>query len=134
VRHPQAIRPWQHVLEPLAGYLSLAHKLWEEPALAGAYNFGPETSGAATVREVVELARTAYGGGEVIYGEGNDGPYEAGLLALEVAKARALLAVEPKWSLEEAVRRTMVWYRSLQGGSNARSLCEAEIAAYEVAA
>lgn len=133
VRRPQAIRPWQHVLEPLSGYLTLAQSLWDKPSLAGAYNFGPETGEAATVRHVVELARVSYGGGEVIYGEGQEGPHEAGLLALEVAKARTALGVKPKWSLEEAVRRTMVWYRALQGGNDARQLCDAEIAAYEAA-
>lgn len=133
VRRPQAIRPWQHVLEPLAGYLTLAQSLCDKPSLAGAYNFGPETGAAATVRHVVELARAAYGGGDVIYGEGQEGPHEAGLLALEVAKARTVLGVKPKWSLEEAVRRTMIWYKALQNGADARQLCDAEIAAYEAA-
>ena len=67
VRRPQAVRPWQHVLEPLAGYLTLAHRLWEQPALAGAYNFGPETGEAVTVRELVDMARAAYGTGDVRY-------------------------------------------------------------------
>lgn len=131
IRCPQAIRPWQHVLEPLAGYLTLAQKLWDRPELAGAYNFGPETSEAATVREVVQLARTANGSGEVLYGDGTAGPHEAGWLALEIAKARVALGVRPQWSLAEAVRRTMNWYRAQREGADARGLCEAEIAAYE---
>jgi CDP-glucose 4,6-dehydratase len=134
VRRPKAIRPWQHVLEPLAGYLTLVQKLCDEPTLAGAYNFGPETSEAATVREVVDLARAAYKDGEVIYGEGGEGPHEADWLALEVAKARAVLGIRPKWSLDEAVRRTMVWYKALRNGADACRLCEAEIAAYEATA
>ena len=131
IRRPQAIRPWQHVLEPLAGYLTLAQTLWEQPELAGAYNFGPHTHEAATVREVVEHARTAYGRGEVIYGDGNTGPHEAGWLALEIAKAREHLGIAPQWTLAETVHRTMAWYRAQQQGADARSLCEAEIAAYE---
>lgn len=131
VRRPQAIRPWQHVLDPLAGYLRLAETLWQMPVLAGAYNFGPETSEAATVRDVVELARAVYGTGEVIYGDGKEGPYEAGWLALEVAKARTLLGVKPKWPLQEAIRRALTWYRMLESGTDARSLCEAEIAEFE---
>ena len=131
IRRPQAIRPWQHVLEPLAGYLSLAQNLWRQPELAGAYNFGPQTDEATTVRDVVELARTAYGEGDVTYGECADGPHEAGWLALEIAKARVSLGVTPKWALTETVNRTMAWYRAQHEGTDARKLCEAEIAAYE---
>lgn len=134
IRSPQAIRPWQHVLEPLAGYLTLAQKLWAQPELAGAYNIGPHTNEAATVREVVELARTAYGSGDVRYGEGTVGPHEAGWLALENAKARVALGVTPKWALVETVNRTMAWYRAQHEGADARSLCEAEITAYEALA
>lgn len=131
IRRPQAIRPWQHVLEPLAGYLTLAKKLWQQPELVGAYNFGPHTHDAATVREVVELARAAYGSGDVVYGDGTQGPHEAGWLALEIARARAVLGVAPKWGLAETVNRTMAWYRAQHEGADARALCEAEIAAYE---
>lgn len=131
IRRPKASRPWQHVLEPLAGYLNLAEKLWHQPALAGAYNFGPETSEAATVREVVELARTAYGGGDIRYGDDNEGPHEAGWLTLEVAKSRQMLGTSSCWSLIDAVKRTMKWYRDQNQGADARTLCETEIATYE---
>lgn len=131
IRRPSAIRPWQHVLEPLAGYLTLAQKLYENPTLAGAYNFGPQTNEAATVHEVIELARVAYGCGGVMYGGGNDGPHEAGWLALEISKARELLAVSPRWALAETISRTMTWYRAQREGKSALSLCETEIAAYE---
>ena len=134
IRRPQSIRPWQHVLEPLAGYLTLARKLWDEPALAGAYNFGPQSGEAATVRDVVELARSAYGGGEVHFGDDSAGPHEAGWLALETAKARNALGLVPKWALAEAVNRTMAWYRAQQQGADVRRLCEAEITAYEALA
>jgi CDP-glucose 4,6-dehydratase len=131
VRRPQAIRPWQHVLEPLAGYLTLARKLWEQPALAGAYNFGPATDDAITVRELVKMVRTAYGGGEVRYSQSNEGPHEAGSLALEVAKVRMVLGVRPKWTLAQAVDRTMAWYRAQDDGTDAHALCHSEITAYE---
>jgi len=131
VRRPQAIRPWQHVLEPLVGYLALVEKLWDAPELAGAYNFGPETGEATTVREVVELARSAYGQGEMVWGDGGHGPHEAGRLGLEIAKSRVMLGVKPCWALPEAVRRTMHWYRCLAEGEDARTLCEADIADYE---
>lgn len=131
IRRPQAIRPWQHVLEPLHGYLTLAESLWSRPALAGAYNFGPETGSAATVHEVVEIARRVYGSGEVLYGDGSEGPHEAGWLALEIAKSRIALGVKPRWSLEESILRTMNWYRAQHHGESAQLLCEGEISAYE---
>ena len=130
VRRPQAIRPWQHVLEPLAGYLTLAEKLWYQPELAAAYNFGPHTHEATTVREVVERAQQAYGSGEVRFGDGSEGLHEAGWLALETAKSRVELEHQPKWSLAETVTRTMTWYREHHAGADARDLCLAEIAHY----
>lgn len=131
IRRPQSIRPWQHVLEPLSGYIKLAEQLWQNPTLAGAYNFGPETHEAATVREVVQLAQRAYGQGEIHWGDGSDGPHEAGWLALEIAKARTVLGVKPRWSLVDAVQRTMHWYRQQLDGIDVRAACEADIAAYE---
>jgi CDP-glucose 4,6-dehydratase len=134
VRRPLAVRPWQHVLEPLAGYLTLAQHLWERPALAGAYNFGPDAGGAVAVRDLVELARAAYGDGEVRYGSGDDGPHEAAWLALEAAKAESVLGVSPRWTLVDAVKRTMTWYRAQRDGGDARALCAADIADFETQA
>lgn len=131
VRRPTAVRPWQHVLEPLAAYLRLAERLWIEPGLAGAYNFGPHTHEAATVRRLVELALVAYGEGAVEWGDGSEGPHEAGWLSLEVARARAVLGVEPRWTLEDTVARTLRWYRKQRDGASARALCEEDLAAYE---
>ena len=131
IRRPQAVRPWQHVLEPLAGYLALAEATWSDPTTAGAYNFGPAADEAATVRQVVEQARVAYGRGEVQYGDGTEGPHEAGLLALETAKARAVLGIRPRWGLTTAVQATFAWYRAQAEGASARALCLDQIEAYE---
>jgi CDP-glucose 4,6-dehydratase len=131
IRSPGAIRPWQHVLDPLAGYLTLAQKLFEKAKLAGAYNFSPQTDDVATVRDLVELACNAYGSGVTIYENNSKGPHEADWLELEVTKAREELGVSSKWTLTEAVNRTMAWYRAQQNGTDARALCESEIAAYE---
>lgn len=131
IRRPQSIRPWQHVLEPLYGYMSLAQKLWDESSLAGAYNFGPKTHEAATVRDVVNLAHKSYGQGKVHFCDGNDGPHEAGLLALETAKTRSVLGVVSRWGLSESIERTMSWYRDQHAGADAHSLCLAQIEAYE---
>ena len=133
IRRPAATRPWQHVLEPLAAYLRLAEHLWQDPSLAGAYNFGPHTHEAATVRQVIDLAQTAYGGGSVHWGDGTAGPHEARWLALETAKARTLLGISPRWALDQAVHRTLDWYRRQAAGESARSLCAADIAAYTAA-
>ncbi len=131
IRRPNAIRPWQHVLEPLAGYLTLAEELWKNASLAGAYNFGPPTQEVSTVRDVIELAQTAYGNGTVQYGDGSEGPHEAGWLALEISKAQHILGIEPRLSLTKAIQLTMTWYRSQYSGLDARKLCENDIGTYE---
>lgn len=130
VRNARATRPWQHVLEPLCGYLRLAEALWLMPQLAGAYNFGPPTQEAATVRSVIEQAQQAWGGGKVLWGDGSEGPHEAGWLALEVAKSREALGVQSRWGLHQAVQRTLHWYRGLEAGASAHALCEADLQAF----
>jgi len=131
IRRPQATRPWQHVLEPLAGYLCLAESLWAQPALAGAWNFGPHAHERATVQQVIELARSAWGAGSVSYAPHTEGPHEAGWLALETSKAQTLLELQPRWALTQAVQRTMRWYRALRDGADARTLCTTDIEAWE---
>lgn len=133
VRRPGAIRPWQHVLEPVGAYLRLAETLHAQPAVAGAYNFGPHTHEAATVRQVIERARQTYVHGDVLWGDGTEGPHEAGWLALEIARARTVLGVQPRWGLDVSIDKTMGWYRHSQEGADARALCEADIQAFEAA-
>jgi CDP-glucose 4,6-dehydratase len=133
VRRPQSVRPWQHVLEPLGGYLTLTEQLWTRPEIAGAFNFGPEPHESATVRHVIEMALSSYGEGSVQYGDGSEGPHEAGYLALDIAKARNVLGYSPRWSLTEAIQRTCAWYRRQRQGERADVLCEQEIAAFEAA-
>lgn len=134
IRSPHAVRPWQHVVEPLAGYLRLAEHLWSKPHLAGAYNFGPDTHAAATVRQVIEHAQKFFKNSQVIWGDGSDGPHEAGLLALETAKARATLGILPRFTLFTAIERTMSWYALLVKGAAARDLCIADLREYEAMA
>lgn len=131
VRRPQSVRPWQHVLEPLAGYLTLAQSLWDTPTLADAYNFGPDAAEAAPVRTVVDLAQAAYGQGSTRYADQVEGPHEAGLLTLDTSKARAMLKMTPRWPLAQAVARSMDWYRRFDAGEDARDLCNADIDLYE---
>lgn len=127
IRHPEATRPWQHVLEPLAAYLRLAEVLWQQPERAGAYNFGPLPHEAATVKNVIKLASSPYPSSTTSYHNHSDGPHEARWLALETAQARSLLGVQPRWPLAIAISRTMAWYRAQQGGADAQLLCQADI-------
>ncbi|HET7910627.1 MAG TPA: CDP-glucose 4,6-dehydratase [Pseudolabrys sp.] len=131
VRRPDAVRPWQHVLEPVSGYLVLAQRLWEQPSLAGAYNFGPELREAVKVRDLVELACAAYGDGAVDYGDGSEGPHESEWLVLDAGKAESLLGLSQRWTLIEGVKRTMAWYRARQNGKDARALCLADMSDFE---
>jgi len=132
VRRPDAVRPWQHVLEPLAGYLMLAQHLWRDATAADAYNFGPSADEAATVRRVITRAQTAWpGNAQVAWGNGAAGPHEAGLLALDASKARAVLGVRGLWNTGEAVDRTVDWYVRQVSGESALALCHADIEAYE---
>jgi len=130
IRRPNAVRPWQHVLEPLNGYLVLAEKLYSDSSLVGSYNFGPQTHDVAPVRRVIELANQVYGPSTVLWGDGHQGPHEAGLLSLEIAKAKEILGVSPRWNLEETVARTMQWYLQFREGAGAHLLCEADIAEF----
>lgn len=134
IRHPEATRPWQHVIEPLAAYLCLAERLWANPTRAGAYNFGPLPHEAATVGYVVKMASGAYPSSATSYENHSKGPHEAGWLALETAHARQALGVAPRWGLTTAVERTMAWYRAQQGGADARALCLADLNAWEATA
>ncbi|HVL08347.1 MAG TPA: CDP-glucose 4,6-dehydratase [Burkholderiaceae bacterium] len=130
IRRPQAVRPWQHVIEPLSGYLALVERLWQRPDQAGAYNFGPLPHEALAVRDVIEIARRATPEAKVVYGESLEGPHEAGLLSLDPSKARTTLQVRQRFSLQEAVERTFAWYSGQARGECAGDLCANDIAAW----
>jgi CDP-glucose 4,6-dehydratase len=113
VRNPGAIRPWQHVLEPLSGYLALARALIERGRkFSGAWNFGPQDSAAATVAQLVELLSDAWGGARWRVLPAADGLAEARMLSLDTAKARKRLGWRPRLSIREAVDLTVEWYRA----------------------
>lgn len=130
IRSPNAVRPWQHVLEPICAYLVLAQGLYREPTLGRAYNFGPAASSAVSVRTVIEQARSLFGQGEVQYGVTQNGPHEAGLLHLDVRLAARELGVVARWDLATAIQKSMVWYRSFAQGDDARQLCDTDITTY----
>ncbi|HTO31759.1 MAG TPA: CDP-glucose 4,6-dehydratase [Pararhizobium sp.] len=127
VRRPRAVRPWQHVLEPLGGYMDLAERLWQAPDGIESYNFGPDHGEAASVGAVLKMAERHFGGGTMMLGDGTDGPHEAGYLVLDSNKAKAELGYQPRWRLSETVKRTMEWYRGQCDGQAALDLCLADI-------
>jgi CDP-glucose 4,6-dehydratase len=133
VRNPEATRPWQHVLEPLWGYLCLAEAIYQNPNASTDFNFGPDLKDVATVREVVEIAQAVFGRGGIAWGVKRDTLHEAKALALDNSKAKAQLGIRPVWNLQESVSRTMSWYRRQADGENARTLCEQDIDAFFIA-
>ncbi len=124
LRNPQSIRPWQHVLEPVRGMLTLAERLCAEPnEISGAWNFGPAREDTCTVERVIgDLARL-WGAGALWRSDSpSDGPREAGTLALDSAKAAAGLDWRPVWTLAETLAQTVTWYRTHYAGSDVRAL------------
>ena len=133
VRSPQATRPWQHVLDPLAGYLRLAEVLLERPRdLAGAWNFGPIGREARTVEWVVRRLCAADPRARW-RAEPTSGPPEATTLTIDSSKARDRLAWRPKWPLEEAIDRTIAWHCAHRDGQDMLQFCLRQIAEHEAA-
>jgi len=134
LRFPAAVRPWQHVLEPLSGYLQLAQKMCtaEGQSFADAWNFGPSAEDDATVGSVAEtLARMWGPPARVEHGAACDDPHEASLLHLDSARARARVPWRPRWSLEQALDRTVEWHRAWLNGSDMGAFSVGQIDAYE---
>jgi CDP-glucose 4,6-dehydratase len=136
LRYPLAVRPWQHVLEPLSGYLMLAQRLLvrDAAAFSEAWNFGPDGDDDATVGEVAKRIGRMWGGGSVTLLEQPNSPHEAGLLRLDSSKAITRLGWRPRWSLDRALEETVAWYKAWHSGENMRSYTLAQISAYEAEA
>jgi CDP-glucose 4,6-dehydratase len=132
VRNPLAVRPWQHVLEPLGGYLLLGAKLAAEPQrYGGAWNFGPYAEDNKTVGDLVELAIDTWGSGSYEYPALLNQPHEAGLLKLDINKAANELCWYPKYNAKQAISKTLAWYKAYnQDKKAAGKLVHADIEAY----
>lgn len=132
VRNPGSTRPWQHVLEPLCGYIVLAEKLHAHGGdFAEAWNFGPAESDAASVSRVVEMVIRLWGDGASWLTENTPQAHEAGALKVDASKARARLRWHPRLTLDQALDWTVTWYKQQAGGGNAKSLSLAQIENYE---
>ncbi len=133
VRNPQAIRPWQHVLEPLSGYLMLAERLWNEgPNFAEGWNFGPNDEDAKSVEWIVKRLTETWGNGATWSTHGGKHLHEASCLKLDIAKARSKLGWHPRWNLETSLRYIVDWYLAYQRGDNMRDLSLSQIAQYQI--
>lgn len=131
VRNPQAVRPWQHVLEPLSGYLLLAQKLVEQgPCFASAWNFGPDDRDARPVQWIVDKLCALWGNAPAVDVDQGAHPHEAHYLKLDWAKARTELGWRPQWNLEKAIQKTVEWTKAYQAHADVRSVCLRQIGEY----
>ncbi len=128
IRNPVSTRPWQHVLEPLSGYLLLGMRLFEKPEkYTGAWNFGPSDASIKTVRFLIEKAITLYGKGRINIGQSDKTKHEAGLLHLNCDKAAHLLNWSPVWDFDQTLQHTIEWYKNYNNGQDALTLTKADI-------
>ena len=132
VRNPNAVRPWQHVLEPLGGYLLLVEKMKNNPQnFSSAFNFGPEINDELKVEDLVKLAIEKWGNGKYKIQEQKNASHEAALLKLNIEKSKTELNWSPKWSAPQAIERTIKWYHnSLQKSNDKFELCLKDINDY----
>lgn len=127
VRNPEAVRPWQHVLNPLSGYLLLAQALWEHPRLAGGWNFGPPEDDARSVRWMVEQLRARWDGKPDWEHDRLEHPHEARYLKLDSSRARLHLGWRPPVALAEALDSIVRWYGALLAGIDLRTVTLSQI-------
>lgn len=132
IRNPASIRPWQHVLEPLSGYLLLAEKLFEQgPAFADAWNFGPHQTDARPVLWIVEQLAQAWGPDVQWRLETAPQPHEAHYLKLDCSKAQAALGWQPRWNLQQAIRHIVTWHQAYRDQADMRTQTRLQIQAYQ---
>ena len=132
IRNPHAIRPWQHVLEPLSGYLQLAERLYlYGPRDAEGWNFGSRDEDARPVQWIVQHLCESWGDGASWTLQPGDHPHEASFLKLDISKARQRLQWTPRWSLEVALKHITEWHQALLKDKDMRAVCLSQINQYE---
>ena len=131
IRHPQATRPWQHVLEPLGGYLSLAERLYADgQAYAEGWNFGPKDEDARSVKWIVENLARSWGNGASWQLDGGIHPHEANYLKLDISKANDRLGWHPRWNLGTALEHITTWHQSWLRHDDMKQLCLGQVQQY----
>jgi CDP-glucose 4,6-dehydratase len=131
IRYPNAVRPWQHVLEPLSGYLTLAEKLYNEgQSYSGGWNFGPLDSDTKTVEQIVAQMCNIWGNGAVWTKDSSEHPHEANLLRLDCSKARMILGWRPVWNSETTLNKLTLWYKAYFSQKNMLELTRQQIEEY----
>jgi len=131
IRNPDAIRPWQHVLDPLCGYLKLAEKLWQQgPDYAEGWNFGPSDDDARPVSWLVARLAALWGKNARWELDGGNHPHEAHYLKLDCSKAKMRLDWRPCWNLEQALTRTVEWYSAYAEHKDMRAVTLEQISSY----
>lgn len=131
IRNPQAVRPWQHVLEPLSGYLLLGEKLLQDgEKFAQGFNFGPNEDSVLSVADVAQRVVNYWGKGEVVINKKDD-LHEAGLLMLNIEKAKNILGWQPAYNADEAILQTVEWYKRFYNGENMSEVSLSQIKDYQ---
>ena len=132
IRNPQSTRPWQHVLEPLSGYLTLAEMLYNEgQTFAEGWNFGPENEDARTVQWITECLAICWGNGASWQNDEGKHPYEAQYLKLDISKAKAKLDWYPQWSLKHSIGKTVEWHQAFIENLDMRAFTIEQILTYK---
>ncbi|AQR71072.1 CDP-glucose 4,6-dehydratase [Janthinobacterium sp. LM6] len=132
IRNPHAIRPWQHVLEPLSGYLTLAENLYTAgPVHAEGWNFGPHDTDAKPVEWIIERMTQEWGAGASWSFDGQDHPHEATYLKLDCSKARGQLGWHPRWDIGQTIAKIVEWHKACDQGADMRAMTLAQIATYQ---
>lgn len=132
IRNPQAIRPWQHVMEPLYGYMTLAEKLYQEgPAYSGAWNFGPHDNSIKTVEWIVNKMLNLFCKSSYYSQDGNNSLHETTCLLLDSHKALRLLDYSPRFSIDKAVELTVLWTKAYLEGADMYKVTEQQIEEYD---
>jgi CDP-glucose 4,6-dehydratase len=131
IRNPEALRPWQHVLNPLSGYLVLAQAVWESPEYASPWNFGPPDEDARPVAWIVSRMSDLWPEELRVTHDDGPHPHEARHLKLDSSRARAHLGWQPGWGLPEGLNALVEWYRRLRGGEDMRAVTLEQIRSFQ---
>jgi CDP-glucose 4,6-dehydratase len=133
IRNPNATRPWQHVLEPLGGYLTLGERLYTQGQdFAEGWNFGPKDDDTRHVQWIVEQMVTSWGKGARWRQDGGTHPHEANYLELDISKAKARLGWQPRWSLQKALQASVEWHQKWLAGTDMKTVTLEQINQYQL--